>query len=172
MSDELKPLVGSINPASTPNIDSKPEINIPKDTEDTEVDAVEDIKPVAKPIKPAVKKYAEPVAVDINAVIESLPEPAGPAVVGNGEVDDVLLSSCVYKNMYARKSLTVHHLQRRLTELGYVEAGLDKDGFYGDRTKQAVTQFQIANKLDSSGLMDAATFKLVFKGDPNVKVIL
>jgi len=172
MSEELKPLVGSINPAPASSIEPEPETT---PIQDVEIDAVEDVVPVAKPVKPTkpvVKKYAEPVAVDINAVIESLPEPAGPAVVGLGEVDDVLLASCVYKNMYARKSLTVHHLQRRLAELGYVEAGLDKDGFYGDRTKQAVNQFQVANKLNASGLMDAVTFELIFKGDPNVRVIL
>jgi len=121
------------------------------------------------PPKPQ-KKVVIPVAVDIDAVYAALPEPAGPAVVGLGEVDDVFLSACIYKNEKARKSLTVHHLQRRLVELGYDVAGLDKDGYYGDLTKAAVASFQDQAGIDPTGDMDAKTIKAVFKGDPNVKV--
>lgn len=74
--------------------------------------------------------------------------------------------------MYARKSLTVHHLQRRLTELGYGEASSDKDGWYGDLTMEAVKAFQGDNRLEATGVMDADTLRRIFKGDPNVKVIV
>ena len=93
-------------------------------------------------------------------------------VVGLGDKDEVLLAQCVYKNMYTRKSLTVHHLQRRLAELGYGEASADLDGWYGDLTKESVRQYQGDNKLEATGVMDADTFKRIFKGDPNVMVVV
>jgi peptidoglycan hydrolase-like protein with peptidoglycan-binding domain len=92
-------------------------------------------------------------------------------VVGLGDKDEVLLAKCVYKNAYARKSLTVHHLQRRLGELGYGDAMADRDGWYGDLTKESVKQFQGDNKLEDTGIMDAKTFERIFAGDPNVKVV-
>lgn len=93
-------------------------------------------------------------------------------VVGNGDYDQVFLKQCVYKNMYARKSLTVHHLQRRLAELGYGDAAADRDGWYGDLTMESVKAFQGDNKLEATGVMDATTFERIFAGDPNVKVVL
>ena len=93
-------------------------------------------------------------------------------VVGLGDKDEVLLAQCVYKNMYTRKSLTVHHLQRRLAELGYGEASADLDGWYGDLTKESVRQYQGDNNLEATGVMDADTFKRIFKGDPNVMVVI
>ena len=165
MSDELKPLLGSIEPASAPAVEPILEPVV-------EAEPVEDaVEPKAEP-KPLPVRVTVPVAVDIDAVKDSLPEPAGPAVVGNGEVDEVRLSACVYKNVNSQKSLTVYHLQRRLVELGFVEADLDKQGYYGGPTKVAVRNFQASNKLEATGIMDAVTFKAVFKGDPNVKVIL
>ena len=93
-------------------------------------------------------------------------------VVGLGDKDEVALAQCVYKNMYSRKSLTVHHLQRRLAELGYGEASADLDGWYGDLTKESVRQYQGDNSLEATGVMDADTFKRIFNGDPNVRVIV
>jgi len=106
------------------------------------------------------------------AMARTRPAPAGPAVVSDNEQDDVLLSSCVYKNELSRKSLTVHHLQRRLNELGYTEAFVDRDGYYGDPTKMAVARFQKDTGIEGDGMIDAPTFLAVFKGDPNVKPII
>ncbi len=128
--------------------------------------------PLPAPKTPVKSKYAEPKAVTLEDLTASQPVPAGPAVVGNGEVDDVLLEKIIYKNLYARKSLSVHHLQRRLAELGYEETLRDKDGFYGDHTKSALARFQAANKLDGVGMVDAPTLTLLFTGDPNVNVVL
>jgi peptidoglycan hydrolase-like protein with peptidoglycan-binding domain len=94
------------------------------------------------------------------------------AVVGTGERDDVLLSRCVFKSKVTRKSLSVHHLQRRLAELGYPDAGTDKDGWYGDLTRLAVSQFQTDRNLDGDGLVDAATLAAIFDGDQNVTVVV
>lgn len=142
---------------------------------------VEEVQEVEEAPKPAPvkleaskpeQKYAAPVAVTLEDIEKSKPTPAGPAVVSNKDVDDVLLANIIYKNLYARKSLSVHHLQRRLAELGYTDAADDKDGYYGDKTKSAVAKFQAENKLEGEGTVDGKTLTLLFTGDPNVNVIL
>jgi hypothetical protein len=94
------------------------------------------------------------------------------AVVGTGDRDDVLLSRCVFKSVATRKSLSVHHLQRRLVELGYPDAGSDKDGWYGDLTRMAVGFFQADHNLAGDGIADAVTLTAIFDGDNNVTVVL
>lgn len=141
-----------------------------------------------EPVSPVV--ISEDPVVEVEAIEpEPTPEPAPvPApkakakervedteathVVGLGDKDEVVLAQCVYKNMYSRKSLTVHHLQRRLAELGYGDASADLDGWYGDLTKDSVRQYQGDNNLEATGVMDADTFKRIFNGDPNVLVVV
>lgn len=137
--------------------------------DEPEVAPVVEAKPVPKPSPP--RTSVVPIPVTVEEIYAALPEPAGPAVVGLGERDDVSLSFCIYKNINARKSLTVHHLQRRLAELGYIDANRDKDGYYGDFTRFAVAKFQSSNSIEGDGLIDAVTFALIFKGDPNVRVV-
>lgn len=93
-------------------------------------------------------------------------------VVGDGDTDPVYLREIVYRNIKKRKSLSVHHLQRRLNDLGYAEAYADPDGFYADLTKSAVARYQRDNKLVETGIVDADTFNAVFKGDANVTLHL
>lgn len=122
------------------------------------------------------RKYKQPVPVTAEElrqrIEEEFPTPAGPAVVSNNAVDDVMLSACVYKNIHNRKSLTVHHLQRRLAELGYPFALQDPDGYYADNTKTAVTFFQMDRGLIATGVVNAETLEAVFDGDPNVRIVL
>lgn len=120
---------------------------------------VADPEPEPEPVKP--KRKTEDVVV-----------PAADHVVGNGDVDEVFLKQCVYKNPYARKSLTVHHVQRRLGELGYSDATADRDGWYGDLTVAAVKAFQADKGFEATGKMDADTFTKLFAGDHNVRVVL
>jgi peptidoglycan hydrolase-like protein with peptidoglycan-binding domain len=94
------------------------------------------------------------------------------AAVSGADKDEVLLSACVYRNAYARKSLSVHHLQRRLAVLGYHAADADRDGWYGDLTRDAVAAFQADKKLDGAGYMNAATIKAIFAGDQYCTVVL
>lgn len=129
---------------------------------------VEEPSPTPEP-EPEPEPAPAPKAKPAPVVVE---EAAATHVVGSGDKDEVYLKQCVYKNMYARKSLTVHHLQRRLAELGYSDAAADRDGWYGDLTKESVKAFQGDNKLEATGVMDADTFKRIFAGDPNVKVVL
>jgi hypothetical protein len=138
------------------------------DSEDIDTEAKVKAAPLVRPSSPI--KTSVPIPVDLEEIYSVLPDPAGPAVVGLGEVDDIYLSSCVFKNLHSKKSLTVHHMQRRLIELGYVEAARDRDGYYGDLTKYAIAKFQVANGIDGDGSIDSETFQLIFKGDPNVRV--
>lgn len=93
------------------------------------------------------------------------------AVVSGGTVDPVHLSKCVFKSVTHKRSLTVHHLQRRLKEWGYMDAYLDKDGYFGDLTLKSVNEFRKAHGIFSEVAMDAETFSAIFEGDTNVEVI-
>jgi peptidoglycan hydrolase-like protein with peptidoglycan-binding domain len=119
---------------------------------------VEKVEKVEKQEAPAPRKNSAPPA-------------AKNAAVSGGAVDEVLLSKCVYRNAFARKSLSVHHVQRRLVEWGYRDAGSDKDGWYGDLTKAAVAAFQKAHGLEGAGIINAATLVALFDGDENVHVV-
>jgi len=140
-----------------------------------EVPQPEPVVVVPQPeLQPEPVAVPEPEPVPMPAA-ESKPKPKAPsrnAVVSGGDKDDVFLANCVYKNVYSRKSLTVHHLQRRLTELGYVEANADKDGWLGDLTKLAITKFQKDKGLSATGTVDADTFTKIFEGDNNVNINL
>jgi len=129
------------------------------------------------PVEPVVIPEPEPVAVAPVEPPAPAPQPQPVAVptrhvVTDGDTDPVHLSACVYENKYARKSLTVHHVQRRLAELGYNDAVGDRDGWYGELTALAVKAFQKDKGLDSTGLMNEETFTKLFQGDTNVEVIL
>ena len=144
------------------------EDNSTKDTEKTDedsasIDAVES-KPVVRQVdsKPVTKS-------ETSATVQKTPN-VTVVVTPGADADTVYLSRCVFKNQFARKSLTVHHLQRRLYELGYRDAYSDKDGWYGDLTAKSVKEFQEAKGLEATGVVDAATFEAVFAGDRAVVV--
>lgn len=127
----------------------------------------------------SVKDVVETVAAEADAATvaaqpapASAPQRAAAVVVSGDSADAVFLSRCVYKSKVTRKSLSVHHLQRRLGELGFADATSDKDGWYGDLTLLAVKAFQTANKLDATGIVDADTLTAIFKGDPHVALDL
>lgn len=145
---------------------------VPEAVVEEPADKLEDAAPAI--VEPIVEAKPEP-------VVEEAPKPKAkpkvevvnePHVVGAGDTDEVFFKQCVYKNTYARKSLTVHHLQRRLTELGYADANADRDGWYGDLTKAAVEQWQKDNGHEPTGILKADTFTAIFAGDKNVTVVL
>jgi len=139
-----------------------------------EAQSVEEIIIEAEVEAPVVEDaIVEAPVVDIPAVAVETPVPSAPkAAVSGADTDEVYLANCVYKNKAARKSLTVHHLQRRLVELGYNEAMTDKDGWLGDETKTAIEKFQKLEGLEPNGTVDEATFLAIFKGDMNVVPIV
>jgi peptidoglycan hydrolase-like protein with peptidoglycan-binding domain len=140
-------------------------INIDQHEDDSFAVQPEEAQPVEEII---IEAEVEAPVVEAPAVIE-VPVPSAPkAAVSGADTDEVHLANCVYKNTAARKSLTVHHLQRRLAELGYNEAMTDKDGWLGDETKTAIEKFQKDKGLEPNGVVDEATFTAIFKGDMNV----
>lgn len=131
----------------------------------------------AKPTKPAAEKKSAPApkaaAEETLSPADSLSPPATTYhVIGNADQDEVYLKAAEYKNKYARKSLTVHHIQRRLAEWGFHDAFADRDGYYGDLTKTSVSAFQEKLGLEATGILDAESFSKLFEGDTNVKVVL
>jgi hypothetical protein len=131
------------------------------------------VEPVVVPEPP--KRGIVPVPVNIEEVIARLEEeavkPAGPFVISaNAEVDTVKVSAIKFKNLSARRSISVYHTQRRLKELGYAEAGADREGFYAEGTKVAMEKFQADKKLAVEGMPNLETLEKLFDGDVNVKV--
>lgn len=122
--------------------------------------------------KPVVVEEPKPEPVPEVKPIPVVTKPAEKHVVGTGDTDDVYLAKCVYKNIYERKSLTIHHLQRRLEELGYKDVIGDKDGWLGELTMMSVEKFQKDKGLAATGKVDADTFRKIFEGDTNVNVVL
>ena len=162
---------------------TKPEEVVEETAEEAEVftteelfehlDGIEDafiiVEPEPEPV--VAKPKAKPVKEKTAHVSTSVP-PTTYAVVGGGAKDDVYLSRAIYKNLRQKRSLTVHHIQRRLKEWGFRAAYSDLDGFYGDKTKKSVTEFQEHLGLEVTGMMDAETMTHLFEGDTNVTVHL
>ena len=132
--------------------------------EEAPVVVVEEPTPVAEP-----EPQPEPTPAPVE---QPVPMPVANAAV-TGDVDDVILARCVYENKFERKSLTIHHLQRRLEELGYKDAIGDRDGWLGELTMMSVNKFQQDKGLDvTDKSVDANTFLAIFAGDPNVNPIV
>jgi hypothetical protein len=149
------------------------------------VENVENVEEVVASVNEPDDVVSPPQAVVEQQVEASEPAPVVPAAKANkagrqpslpgatvsgNDVDQVLLSSCVFKNKFARKSLSIHHVQRRLAELGYPDAASDKDGWYGDLTASAVAVFQATEGLEATGVLDMVTLNAIFHDDPNVVV--
>jgi hypothetical protein len=123
-------------------------------------------EPTPAPVEP--EPMPEPAPVE-----EPQPQPVAANAAVTGSSDDVHLSKCVYENKFERKSLTIHHLQRRLEELGYKDVVGDRDGWLGELTMMSVNQFQQDKGLDvTDKTVDEVTFISIFAGDQNVNVIL
>jgi hypothetical protein len=132
--------------------------------EEAPVVVVEEPTPVAQP-----EPQPEPTPAPVE---QPAPMPVANAAV-TGDVDDVILTRCVYENKFERKSLTIHHLQRRLEELGYKDVIGDRDGWLGELTMMSVNKFQQDKGLDvTDKSVDANTFLAIFAGDPNVNPIV
>ena len=134
---------------------------------EAEVEAIEEVVEVPEVVEEVVEVTPEPVLAPKADV-----PPTTYAVVGGGAVDPVHLSKCVFKSTTHKRSLTVHHLQRRLNEWGFVDAYLDKDGYFGDLTLKSVNEFRAMRGIVSDLAIDAETFSAIFEGDSNVSVVI
>ncbi len=118
---------------------------------------------VSEPVAEPVSKPKKPVTIPA----------ARNAVVSGGDFDEVLSSRMIRADRtHAQKSLSVHHLQRRLMELGYGEAYADRDGSLGALTQSSVSAWQKDNGQEVTGLPTGAQLQSIFEGDHNVKVVL
>lgn len=125
-------------------------------------------EPKPKTRKKAAEKTEEPKPEPVKQAPARKPY----AVVGGGETDPVLFSRAVpVERAKTRKSLTVHHLQRRLEELGYVEARADLDGQWGRLTGRSVAAWQKDNG-HPEGDLTAEQFSAIFEDDINVIVVI
>ena len=60
----------------------------------------------------------------------------------------------------------VQNVQQRLYELGYVTETSNVTGTFGDKTKEAVEEFQKKNKLKQDGKVGSATLEALFSESP------
>lgn len=94
------------------------------------------------------------------------------AVVGDAETDPIFYSKARKPGRSEnRKSLTVLHIQRRLTAEGFAEAQSAPGGAFEVLTTRAVSQWQEARGDDATGVLTREQFDALFEGDPNVEVV-
>lgn len=144
---------------------------------DAEVQPIADMEEVEELIVDAAAAGSDLVDEDVQiveAVVAppvktSTPPPTVYSVVSGADKDVVALKNIVFKNAIQKKSLSVHHLQRRLVEWGFGDSYADRDGYFGVNTLKAIHDFQEAQNLPT-GDLDIVTLKAIFEGDTNVKV--
>lgn len=131
-------------------------------------------KPAAKPKKISVAPAVEEPKQAPSAEPEAKPAARIPkdAVVGNGATDPVLYSKARMPGRTEnKKSLTVLHVQRALTALGFYEAQSAPGGRYETLTARAVSQYQESRAEEPTGVLTRAQFSELFMNDPNVEVV-
>lgn len=99
--------------------------------------------------------------------------PASPKgqAVGKFHTDDVSVAILSNASPIRKKSLSVHHLQRRLAELGSNEAmATGGKGEYDELTAYAVADWQNSHGYPA-GALDATQVKAIFDNDSNVNVV-
>jgi hypothetical protein len=111
-------------------------------------------KPEAAPAEPVkAKRVAKPEA----------PKSPNARIMGRGP-DPVRVST----GLGSGKSLTTHHIQRRLIERGFPSVYEDRDGFWREGTQSALNAF-----ADVQGLSEASHRQILeslFENDDNVEL--
>lgn len=122
------------------------------------------------------------VEVDAEVVAEVVKVPAqkktiakqkpvrGPHTITENNRDVLDVNQIVVKNIFRKKSLTIHHIQRVLNELGYTSVNVDPDGFYGDGTLDAVRSYQAQTKNDVTGVLTKEQLTVLFEHDDSAVV--
>jgi peptidoglycan hydrolase-like protein with peptidoglycan-binding domain len=103
----------------------------------------------------------EVVVVPVVSAVESAPT----------EVAEVYEDKIIFKNLFAKKSMSVWQVQRRLYDLGYETVREAKPGYFEEITLKAVQDYR-ADKNLGDGEIDAKFLKSLFAGDKAVKLIL
>jgi peptidoglycan hydrolase-like protein with peptidoglycan-binding domain len=116
---------------------------------------------VEEEIAPTTVEELTPVATDTPVEDGSAPS----------EVAEVYEDKIIFKNIYAKKSMSVWQVQRRLNDLGYDAVRAAKPGYFEEITLKAVKEYR-ADKNLGDGEIDAKFLKSLFAGDKAVKLIL
>jgi hypothetical protein len=116
---------------------------------------------VEEEIAPTTVEELTPVATDTPVEDGSAPS----------EVAEVYEDKIIFKNIYAKKSMSVWQVQRRLNDLGYDAVRAAKPGYFEEITLKAVKDYR-ADKNLGDGEIDAKFLKSLFAGDKAVKLIL
>ena len=111
------------------------------------------------------RKKSTSAKVEETPKLEPAPKSAY-AVVGRDVQDEVHLTV----GYGSGKSLTAHHIQRRLAERGFGEVYRDRDGFWRDGTDDALFQFRTSRNLPEDASMREILTSL-FENDDNVKIV-
>ncbi len=135
----------------TDSDDKKEETTEPEETEPEETEPEETVPEVTEP------EETEP---EETVPAETEPEETQPA---EEEPTEAPTEAPVIVAQYGDFNDTVAKIQKKLTELGYYSH--DTAGIYGDFTEEAVMNFQLANGLDPTGIVDAKTFEILFSDD-------
>lgn len=141
-----------------------------EDTIAQHTEAEVEVAAEAEVVAPVDTEVSEKVEAIVPAAKKSSAPATAYAVVSGNDKDEVRLSAIIFENVKAKKSLSVHHLQRRLNEWGFASAYTDRDGWYGVPTRDAIHEFQEAQGLPV-GDLDMVTLKAIFEGDTNVRVM-
>lgn len=89
--------------------------------------------------QPATEEATEPTTEEA-----TVPEETAPVIIAqNGDFSEEVIN-----------------VQQRLLDLGYL--GIQPTGFYGDITEEAIKAFQAQNGLEVTGILDQATYDLLF----------
>ena len=91
--------------------------------------------------QPATEEATEPATEEATEPVTE--EPAPVIIAQNGDFSEEVIN-----------------VQQRLLELGYL--GIQPTGFYGDLTEEAIKAFQAQNGLEATGILDDATYALLF----------
>lgn len=132
----------------------------------------EENTPVEEPTEVDTVTVEDTVEPEVVKPKDKPKEKAAPVAEEVVSTDPVYLSRCIYMNRYERNSLSVRHVQRRLTDLGYRDADADPKGWYKENTRAAVEKFQADSDLNATGLIDAVTLEALFEGDKAVTVVI
>lgn len=94
-------------------------------------------------------------------------KPSGPVIPSElGEGVIVSLARLVFENLFTKNSMSVIAVQARLVELGYGQAGNDRQGWLSDNTVEALKAYQADKKLISENPVSEETIVALFAGTP------
>lgn len=141
------------------------------ENESTNEDVVNDI---------VIADIAVEVVADVVADVVKVPAPKkttgkskmirGQHTITDNFRDTLHFDQVIIKNVFRKKSLTIHHIQRVLNDLGYTSVNADPDGFYGDGTLDAVRTYQAQTKNDVTGVLTKEQLTLLFEHDDSAVV--